>query len=238
MRSCQLMLLGLAACVAGAAEASYKRGDLLWKCDFTRAELPLVNGTNSYLREGRTWIANEGQNGDGAMRVKNANEKQCFMFGIPLSVAKFAGMIQIEADVKGVDLAPGPHDFNGPKIMFPFRVNGRMNHPQLPSEYGTFDWKTWVRVDYLPPEADRFSLVLGLEHAPGEFYIDAVRIYRAVEIPDDEAAVLHGACLTEDIFASEVVFELLFLQPGYEALEGVAYLVKPHVLGCRGEVLP
>ena len=189
MKSCQLMLLGLAACVAGTAEAAYKRGDLLWKCDFTRAELPLVNGTNSYLREGRTWIANEGQNGDGAMRVKNANEKQCFMFGIPLSVAKFAGMIQIEADVKGVDLAPGPHDFNGPKIMFPFRVNGRMNHPQLPSEYGTFDWKTWVRVDYLPPEADRFSLVLGLEHAPGEFYIDAVRIYRAVEIPDDEAAV-------------------------------------------------
>lgn len=171
------------------AEAAYKRGELLWKCDFTREELPLVNGTNSYLREGHTWIANEGRSGDGALYVKNRTEKNCFMFGIPLQVAKFAGMIQIEADVKGIDLQHGPHDFNGPKIMFPYRVAGRTRYPQLPSEYGSFDWKTWVRVDYLPSEAESFALVLGLEHAAGEFYIDAVRIYRAVEIPDEEASV-------------------------------------------------
>ncbi len=188
-RKIGMMLVAALFAAVAPVEAGYKKGELLWKCDFTRDELPMVNGTNSYLREGRTWIANEGASGDGAMYVKSGSNRSGFMFGIPLPVAKFAGMIQIEADVKGVDLQRGPHDFNGPKIMFPFSVGGRKSHPQLPSEYGTFDWKTWVRVDYLPPEANSFALVLGLEQAAGEFYIDAVRIYRAQEIPDGEVAV-------------------------------------------------
>jgi len=184
------LIAALAAILAfGSAEAAYRRGELLWKCDFTREDLPRVNAAQTVLHEGRSWIANEGRNGDGAMLAKNENERQCFMFGIPLSVAELSGMIQIEADVKGVDLRPGPQPFNGPKIMFPYTVNGQTNYPQLPSEYGTFDWKTWVRVDYIPPEATKFTLVLGLEQAPGSLYIDAVRIYRAVEMPDDEAAV-------------------------------------------------
>jgi len=181
----RLPLLLLALGCVSAASAAYRRGELLWKTDFTAAELPALNGTNGTFRAGVNWSPADGRTGDGCFHVKNQAGRPGHMCGVRLDSSRVNGFVFIEADVKGVDLAPGPQPFNGPKIMFPNVKGNKRGYPQLPSEYGSFDWKTWVMIQNFPVDLDALSLVVGLECAPGEFWVDAVRIYRAVEIPDE-----------------------------------------------------
>ncbi|MGN0852773.1 MAG: glycoside hydrolase family 5 protein [Kiritimatiellia bacterium] len=189
MPSCNVIAAGVLSGLALTVSGAYKKGDLLWKTDFTAAEVAAINrDAQQRLVEGRTWRAADGKTGDGTVYVRHQTAAGDFKLDIPLDPEKFKGLVFVEADVKGVDLERGPQPFNGPKIMVPWDDGGRTRYPQAPSEFGTFDWKTWVMVLNLPPDLKRISLVVGLENAPGEFWIDGVRIWRAVEIPDDEAA--------------------------------------------------
>lgn len=168
-----------------SAEAAYRKGELLWKCDFTPEEA-VKYGVDGHRGGGIAYLPTDGRSGDGAMFFRSQSEKQSAMVTIRPDVT-LAGIVQIEADVKGVDVGPGPQHFTGPKVMFPFvpKPGAGTVYPQLARELGTYDWKTPVRVQAIPETAERFCFVLGLQSAPGEFWVDSVRVYRAEEVPDE-----------------------------------------------------
>jgi len=190
LRGCVIVAAMLASF---SAEAAYRKGELLWKCDFTQAEAAKHGVADRRLGDavsGIAYLPNDGKSGDGALFFRTLNEKQSAKVMIVPDV-KLSGIVQIEADVKGVGIERGPQHFTGPKVMFPFnpKPNARKVFPQLPTELGTFDWKTWIKVQSIPETAEGFSFVLGIELAPGEFWVDSVRVYRAEEAPDGEAVV-------------------------------------------------
>ena len=139
-----------------SAEAAYRKGELLWKCDFTPEEAAKF-GVDGHRGGGIVYLPTDGRTGDGAMFFKLQSEKQSAMVTIRPDV-KLAGIVQIEADVKGVDVGPGPQHFTGPKVMFPFvpQPGAKTTYPQLERELGTYDWKTPFRVLDIPETAERF----------------------------------------------------------------------------------
>jgi hypothetical protein len=136
---------------------------------------------------GMAYLPKDGKAGDGAMFFKTQSEKQTAMATIAPDV-RFTGVVQVEAVVKGVEIGQGPQHYTGPKVMFPFvpKPGARKTFPEVPKELGTYDWKTLIKVQGIPDTAEGFVFVLGLELAPGEFWVDSLRVYRAEEVPDGE----------------------------------------------------
>ena len=190
---------------AGSSHAAYIRGDLLWKCDFTPAEAAQRKldgrqfGASGY---GVAYEPHEGQNGDGAMRFRSPAQEHTYTITVKPEIP-IAGLVLIEADVKGMEIGPGYQPWNGPKVMFPYRKTsvadartGKMVYPQMPSELGSFDWKTWTLVYDFPAEKNMEEvpvIVLGLERGAGDMWVDSVRVYTAREIPDDQVVAPFNA---------------------------------------------
>lgn len=184
MRAVVLTLLVSALALAG--EAAYRRGALLWSCDFTADEVKALRKAGSDMMP--FWQANEGAKGDGALHFKSTGGSALTKLKVPRK--PFAGIVQIEADVKGVDVCRGSTRYHGPKVMFSHMVGGKRKHPQMDAEFGTWDWKTWIRLEAFgegsaPPE----HFTLGIEQAAGEFWIDALRVYATEEVPDAAVSV-------------------------------------------------
>ena len=182
-------MLVFCALASLTSSAAYVRGGLLWRCDFTPEETVKYR-VSGYRPDkdgyGITYFPSEGKNGDGAFRFKTLSAKYSAGVNVNPDVA-ISGLVQIEADVKGVDIGESPQHFLGPKVLFAFtpKPGAKTVHPQLPIERGSFDWKTWIKVQNIPETAQDFSFFLGLQNTPGEFWIDSVRVYRAKEIPDE-----------------------------------------------------
>ena len=133
---------------------------------------------------GGNWAAGEGVNADGAFYVNCTRGVR--KVAIPLPVERFSGrFVQIEAHVKGFNLERGPRGYHGPKVMFPYKSKGRAWYPELPKEFGSYDWKKLAQVEVFPDDATELFLVLGIENATGEFWVDDVAIYAVEEVPDD-----------------------------------------------------
>ncbi len=197
-----LLAAALCASLAPTVRAAYVRGDLVWKCDFTPAEAAQYKLDRRHFDaagHGVAYEPREGANGDGAMRFRCPDQKHkatvTFRPDVPVT-----GLVLVEADVKGVEIGPGFQAWNGPKVMLPYRKTsiadvrtGKMVYPQLPGETGSFDWKTWTMVYDFESVEDGPDIVLGLELGAGEMLVDSVRIWRAVEMPDDEVAAPFNA---------------------------------------------
>ena len=177
------------------AFGAYVRGDLVWKCDFTPAEAARHELDGRRFNSSGYGVAYEpdgGRDGDGALRFRTPDQTHTAVISIRPDVP-LAGVLLVEADVKGVEIGPGLNSWNGPKVMLPYELpsnepgkKGKTSYPQLPGETGTFDWKTWVMVRDFGEPASGPSLVLGLEKGAGDFRVDSVRVYRAREVPDEE----------------------------------------------------
>jgi hypothetical protein len=169
--------------------AAYVRGERIWKCDFTPEEAARYGVAECRPDEtgrGATYEPQGGAAGDGALRFHSPAQN----YEIKISVkpgAKLTGMLLVEADVKGMGIGDGVRPWNGAKVMMPFTPPGKaVQYPQTPNETGSFDWKTWSMVRDFGQPVEGPSLVLGLEFAVGDFWVDAVRIFRVKEVPDNE----------------------------------------------------
>lgn len=183
--------------VAVQATAGYRRGELLWSCEFSKEDVAKYKlGGYRLDPDGNGCVIHPsgGRNGDGAAKFRSPDKRHSAMFSIVPEVS-FSGVVQIEAEVRGVDLGPGLHHYNGPKVMFPHKPKegAPTRYPQLPGEFGTFDWKTWVMVEEIPETTVGFSFCLGLENAAGEFWIDALHVYRAEEVSDEAVEAPYNA---------------------------------------------
>ena len=177
----KMFFLLVTALAVWVAEAGYRRGELIAELRFTEADAaaPCV-GDVAHVPGG-------GKAGDGAWRFRSVSRSTSATLTLPLDAAKFRGrIVQIEADVKGVAVGAGDHPWNGPKLMLPHRNERGMDYPEAPKEFGSYDWKTATMVLAFSPKAEDLRLTLGLEAAPGELWVDAVRFYLAQEV--DEAA--------------------------------------------------
>ncbi|MGN0833586.1 MAG: glycoside hydrolase family 5 protein [Kiritimatiellia bacterium] len=173
--------------LVGVASGAYRRGALLAEYRFASADraqyaAPEQSGCVE-------WVEGGGKAGDGALRFRSGSKATSAIFSIGLDAAPFRGrIVQAEADMKGVRVAAGDHPWNGPKFMFPNRNERGMDYPEAPKEFGTYDWKTVTAVLAFSTQTEGLRLVLGLEAAPGELWVDAVRFYEA-ELTDDEVVV-------------------------------------------------
>jgi len=191
MKTGRIVIAAAMVAASVAAEAAYVRGELVWKCDFTPAEAEAHGLASRKLAKNGTGVGyapEEGAAGDGAVRFVSIHQKAGAMITVKPDV-DITGMVLVEADVKGVEVGEGFRHWNGPKVMMPYvpsGKNGKTSYPQMPSETGSFDWKTWTMVqDFGKPDKPPV-VVLGLEQAAGELIIDSVRVYRAKEIPDEQ----------------------------------------------------
>ena len=182
MRTTRLFLAAAMAAVSVAAEAAYVRGELVWKCDFTQAEAEAHGLASHKLASDGTGVeyaSKDGATGDGAMRFVSRDQKGCALITLKPDV-DVDGMVLVEADVKGVGIGEGFRHWNGPKVMMPYvpsSKNGKTSYPQMLSETGSFDWKTWTMVEDFGKPDKLPVIVLGLEQAAGELLIDSVREY-------------------------------------------------------------
>ena len=86
------ILLAAAMLAALPAEAAYRKGELLWKCDFTPEEAAKY-GVDGHRGGGIVYLPKDGRSGDGAMFFRSQSEKQTAMVTIRPDV-KLAGLVQ------------------------------------------------------------------------------------------------------------------------------------------------
>ena len=182
----------LSAILLGAVlpcSAAYVRGELVWKNNFTPVEAARFGADGHRFDEAGRGAAYEprgGADSDGALHFHSPGQNYEIKIFVKPDV-KLSGMLLVEADVKGVGIGDGVRPWNGAKVMMPFTPPGKaVQYPQTPNETGSFDWKTWSMVRDFGQPAEGPSLVLGLEFAVGDFWVDAVRIYRVKEVADNE----------------------------------------------------
>ena len=172
-----------------SAWGAYRRGELLWRVDFTAAEVEKygIKPELDWERYGHEVVPKAGREGAAALHARVKDDRHLAILNLVPDKA-LAGLVQVEADVKGVDVGEPLHEWNGPKVMFPYSETpgGKMNFPGLKSQLGTFDWQTWTMVHRIPQITHDFKFCLGLECCPGEVWIDSVRVYRVEEIPDEQ----------------------------------------------------
>jgi len=185
----KFLMVAVLAMVAFQASAGYRRGKLLWACEFSKEDVAKYRLGGQVLASdgfGCTVHPTGGRSGDGAAYFKSPDKQHSAMFDVVPNVA-FFGLVHVEAEVRGVDLGPGIFGYNGPKVMFPYQAtkDSPRRYPQMQFELGSFDWKTWVIVEDVPETAVGLRFSLGLENAPGEFWIDSIRVYRAEQVPDE-----------------------------------------------------
>lgn len=175
----------VAAAAVLQAEAAYRRGALVEEFRFRPADRAACARAN--VVGDVVWVAGGGKSGDGALRFRSPKKATSATFSIDLDATKFAGKVmQLEADVKGLDVGHGEHRWNGPKFMFPHRSGKGLKFPEAPKEFGTYGWKTSTMVFAFPKDTQDLRMALGLEAAPGELWVDAVRLYEAEEVDDSD----------------------------------------------------
>lgn len=158
--------------------AGYRTEDELWRSDFTAREVEALGIPPE------VFDAQGGKSGDGALVFRlerRGNRKIVVRTGV-----KPRGILQVEAVVKGRNVTRGPRPWNGPKVMFPCtKSDGKPDNPQLKGVYGTYDWQAWKTLKaYFPREGSELVFVLGLEECTGEFQIDSIRVFQAIETED------------------------------------------------------
>ena len=164
---------------------TWVRGDLLWSFNFTRAEM---EAAHPRMERGIFWLEDEGKTGDGALYCAATNGMRGTQnFSRMLEVDRFVGPVLLEADVKGRDIERGTESHHAPKVYLRYTLppgpSVTNRYVATPWLYGSFDWQTWCVVHEIPPEALELEMSVTLQGCPGEFWVDAVRVYRAREVP-------------------------------------------------------
>ena len=186
----KVVFAAVLAVAAVAAEAAYVRGELVWRFDFTPEEMAkqgLANRRFDADGTGCAYLPDGGPSGKGAMAFKTVGLDKSVMVYIKTDIT-MPELVQVEADVRGVDLERGERSNFSSKAVFQCRSakTGKLTHAALAQEDGTFDWKTWVGVRDFADAGARRCVVIGSEKSAGEFRVSSLRIYRAKEVPDAE----------------------------------------------------
>jgi len=177
MRS-MLVVAAAVALLAGAAwgeqAGALKAGDVVFAADFEGADALAIAAE----RAGAVRL-DKGYQSDHALCVEvpaDAAQRAAYV-QIPLSVEKVRGAkLLLAVRLKAENVSAKPQAWNGIKFMTPIDTPGGRVWPQGETGVGTFDWRAVVWQVYVPEDATRMVLVLGLEQVTGKAWFDDVKI--------------------------------------------------------------
>ena len=116
----QMIFLSAVFMAASSAFGAYRRGELLWRLDFADAEVAKygIKPELDWERYGFEVVSKAGKGGASALHVRVKDNRHVAVLNLVPDV-RLAGLVQVEADVKGVDVGDPLHEWTGPKVMFP-----------------------------------------------------------------------------------------------------------------------
>jgi hypothetical protein len=175
MRVCLLLavLLSLAAAnVLAASPPPVKAGDVVFAADFERPDAlrsfskPAGTVQVEALSKTAHALAVEGPAGGGTTCVT-----------APLPVERLRGCkLDLSARMKAENVSAKPQPWNGIKFMMVLESADDKSNPQADIPVGTFDWQQVFWQVYVPPNATKMTLFLGLEGVAGKVWFDDVEI--------------------------------------------------------------
>ena len=131
------LLLFLLLAVTTALQGGYRNTELLWQSDFSSAAAMKQWADGSAA----TWMPKGGPGGKPAVSFQLGTQGTPWI-SISLDPAKVRGLIQLEATVRGRNLAQGSKPYFGSKVMLSYTAGGRTLNPEPMRRYGTYDWTT------------------------------------------------------------------------------------------------
>lgn len=110
---------------------------------------------------------------------------------IPLPINLVRGRaIQLEADLRGVELEQPNPAWLGPKLMI-HAVSPRSElHAEQPKVWGTYDWTHFQVYSKVPRNAQRAEIILGLQKGKGTLYMANVKV---IAVPREESPAVRQA---------------------------------------------
>jgi hypothetical protein len=112
---------------------------------------------------------------------------------IDLPVQDMRGyLVQFSARIKAENISRKPQHWNGVKFMAPIVSDREKSWPAAELGDGTFDWQTVAFRAVVPEDAQKISLVVGLEAVTGKAWFDDIRVVVWRSLADAAAHAASG----------------------------------------------
>ena len=117
---------------------------------------------------------------DGSGAVKFAAEEKCdAMMTIDIPIAEVRGCgVLISGYLKGEKIEPPALSYLGHKMMLIITTPERTMYPDIERKTGSYDWQKFSYYVWVPDDATRFQIGLGLQGTTGTVWADQIRLYR------------------------------------------------------------
>jgi len=177
-----LMLMGMFALAARAAESPSRPGEVLWSNALqTAAELQAGSGQGGIVQE-----PGEG----GALVLTNSDPEHSVSRSFALPVGKLRGrFVFMGVEVKAEAVSAKPKPWNGIKVMARIDTPAGPQWPQAEIPSGSFGWRHCSMRVAVPRDATGVTLVLGLEQVSGRVAFNHARFTLAREMVEASEAL-------------------------------------------------
>lgn len=171
---------------AWSATAAFQTGRTLYENQFTEREMD-----SKQLSRSKVHLPRGGENGDGALWIRDPKEKSNPLYRIVLDPAMFSsgGYYVLEAKYRGEDLKKGERHYFGPAITLCYKTRSLKNRTRWKGaeiQLGTPNWTHYFYVEkFQPNDVTEIAIHINNHQGRGEFYVDWVRISEGREIPDE-----------------------------------------------------
>ena len=171
---------------AWSATAAFQTGRTLYENQFTEREMD-----PKQLSRSKVHLPRGGENGDGALWIRDPKEKSNPLYRIVLDPAMFSsgGYYVLEAKYRGEDLKKGERHYFGPAITLCYKTRSLENRTRWKGaeiQLGTPNWTHYFYVEkFQPDDVTEIAIHINNHEGRGEFYVDWVRISEGREIPDE-----------------------------------------------------
>ncbi len=171
---------------AWSATAAFQTGRTLYENQFTEREMD-----SKQLSRSKVHLPRGGENGDGALWIRDPKEKSNPLYRIVLDPAMFSsgGYYVLEAKYRGEDLKKGERHYFGPAITLCYKTRSLKNQTRWKGaeiQLGTPNWTHYFYVEkFQPNDVTEIAIHINNHQGRGEFYVDWVRISEGREIPDE-----------------------------------------------------
>lgn len=171
---------------AWSATAAFQTGRTLYENQFTEREMD-----SKQLSRSKVHLPRGGENGDGALWIRDPKEKSNPLYRIILDPAMFSsgGYYVLEAKYRGEDLKKGERHYFGPAITLCYKTRSLKNRTRWKGaeiQLGTPNWTHYFYVEkFQPNDVTEIAIHINNHQGRGEFYVDWVRISEGREIPDE-----------------------------------------------------
>lgn len=176
------------AFAAITAPAAFKTTDIVYENNFTAREMDATQLNQIH----RVQIPNGGEKKDGALWIKDPKGKYNNAYDIKLPAQMFAdgGYYAVEAVYRGHNLKDGEREYFHAALSLSYKTNtggDKTFWRGSDLQKGTTNWlQYYCLVKFEPKDVKEIAIHINNHMGSGDYYVDCVKISKAVEIPDSE----------------------------------------------------